>query len=89
MDQEFALYILSRSVNTAVLLSAPILLVGLVVGLIIGIFQSATQIQEMTLTFIPKMLAVLGALIIGLPWMMNLILAFTQEMFNLITIVSS
>ncbi|PID29491.1 MAG: flagellar biosynthetic protein FliQ [Candidatus Cloacimonadota bacterium] len=88
MDQEFVLYILTRSVNTAVLLSAPILLVGLIVGLVIGIFQSATQIQEMTLTFIPKMIAVLATLIIGLPWMMNLVLSFTQEMFNLIVLVS-
>lgn len=89
MDQEFALYIITRSVNTAILLSAPILLVGLVVGLAVGIFQSATQIQEMTLTFIPKMIAVLAALVIGLPWMMNLVLSYTQEMFNLIVTVSN
>jgi len=65
MDQEFALYLLSRSVNTAILLSGPILVVGLVVGLFVSIFQAATQINEMTLTFIPKMLAVLATLILA------------------------
>lgn len=88
MDQEFALYVLSRSVNTAVLLSGPILLVGLFVGLIVSIFQAATQINEMTLTFIPKMLAVLSVLILGLPWLMTQIISFTQEIFSLISTVS-
>jgi len=88
MDQEMVLYLITRSVNTALLLSGPILLVGLVVGLLIGIFQAATQINEMTLTFIPKMLAVLATLIIGLPWMLEQILSFTQEIFNLIVEVS-
>jgi len=88
MDQEFALYLLSRSVNTAIMLSGPILIVGLIVGFLVSIFQSATQIQEMTLTFIPKMLAVLGTLIFGLPWFINLILSYTQEIFSLIVEVS-
>lgn len=88
MDQEFALYVLSRSVTTAILLSGPILLVGLAVGLIVSIFQAATQINEMTLTFIPKMLAVLGVLIFGLPWLMSQIISFTQEIFSLIATVS-
>ncbi len=88
MDQEMILYLITRSVNTAILLSGPILIVGLVVGLLVGIFQAATQINEMTLTFIPKMLAVLATLIIGLPWMLEQILSFTQEIFNLIVEVS-
>jgi len=88
MDQEMILYLITRSVNTAILLSGPILIVGLIVGLLVGIFQAATQINEMTLTFIPKMLAVLATLIIGLPWMLEQILSFTQEIFNLIVEVS-
>ena len=88
MDQEFALYLLSRSVNTAILLSGPILVVGLVVGLIVSVFQAATQINEMTLTFIPKMLAVLGTLILALPWFINLMISYTQEIFGLIVAVS-
>jgi len=88
MDQEMILYLITRSVNTAILLSGPILVVGLVVGLLVGIFQAATQINEMTLTFIPKMLAVLATLISGLPWMLEQILSFTQEIFNLIVEVS-
>ena len=88
MDQEFALYLLSRSVNTAILLSGPILVVGLVVGLFVSIFQAATQINEMTLTFIPKMLAVLATLILALPWFINLMISYTQEIFGLIVAVS-
>jgi len=88
MDQEFALYLLSRSVNTAILLSGPILIVGLIVGLVVSVFQAATQINEMTLTFIPKMLAVLGTLILALPWFINLMISYTQEIFGLIVAVS-
>ena len=88
MDQEFALYLLSRSVNTAILLSGPILVVGLVVGLFVSVFQAATQINEMTLTFIPKMLAVLGTPILALPWFINLMISYTQEIFGLIVAVS-
>ncbi len=88
MSQEFALYVLSRSVTTAILLSGPILIVGLLIGVIVSIFQAATSIQEMTLTFIPKMLAVLGVLILGLPWMMNLMIGYTQEIFGLLLTAS-
>ncbi len=88
MSQEFALYILTRSVTTSILLSAPILIVGLLIGVVVSIFQAATSIQEMTLTFIPKMIAVLGVLIIGLPWMMNLMISYTQELFSLILTAS-
>ena len=84
MSQEFALFILTRSVTTSILLSAPILIVGLLIGVVVSIFQAATSIQEMTLTFIPKMVAVLGVLILGLPWMMNLMISYTQEIFSLI-----
>ena len=88
MSQEFALFILTRSVTTAILLSAPILIVGLVIGVVVSIFQAATSIQEMTLTFIPKMIAVLGVLILGLPWMMNLMISYTQEIFSLLITAS-
>jgi len=88
MSQEFALYILTRSVTTSILLSGPILIVGLLIGVVVSIFQAATSIQEMTLTFIPKMLAVLGVLILGLPWMMNLMISYTQEIFSLIITAS-
>jgi flagellar biosynthetic protein FliQ len=63
------------------LLSAPMLLAGLVVGLVVSIFQSVTSINEMTLTFIPKMLAVAVALVLSFPWMMQTLVTFTVQMF--------
>ena len=67
-----------------VMISGPLLLFALVVGLIISIFQAVTQIQEMTLTFVPKILAVALALLIFLPWMINMATDFTRHMFELI-----
>jgi flagellar biosynthetic protein FliQ len=63
------------------LISAPPLLAGLAVGLIISIFQAVTQIQEFTLTFIPKILAVFAATIIFLPWMLQVFLGYTTNLF--------
>jgi flagellar biosynthetic protein FliQ len=70
-----------EAIKVTILLSAPMLLAGLLVGLLVSIFQSATSINEMTLTFIPKMLAVAGALIFFFPWMMQTLVAFTEQMF--------
>lgn len=64
----------------AVLLSAPILLTALGIGLLIGIIQAATQIQEMTLSFIPKLLGVAAALVIAGPWMLTLITEWVTEL---------
>ncbi len=64
----------------AVLLSAPILLTALGIGLLIGIFQAATQIQEMTLSFIPKLIGVAAVLVIAGPWMLNLITEWVTEL---------
>jgi len=64
-------------------LSLPMLLVGLVVGLMISIFQATTQINEMTLTFVPKILAVIVVIIFTMPWMLNMLMDFTTRIFNL------
>ena len=64
------------------LISAPLLLVALGVGLIIGILQAATSINEMTLSFIPKLGALVVALLIGGPWMIKTLVDFTLELFN-------
>ncbi|WP_300220898.1 flagellar biosynthesis protein FliQ [uncultured Helicobacter sp.] len=66
------------------LISLPMLLAGLIVGLLVSIFQATTQINEMTLTFVPKILAVIGVLIFTLPWMLNMILDYTKGIFDLI-----
>ena len=71
-----------ETVLTALLLSAPPLLMGLVVGLIISIFQAVTQIQEQTLTFVPKLIAVLVSLVVFGPWMLNLIMGFMERILG-------
>lgn len=70
-----------EAIKVTLLLSAPMLLAGLLVGLLVSIFQSVTSINEMTLTFIPKMLAVALALVFSFPWMMQTLVGFTEQMF--------
>lgn len=66
------------------ILSTPVLVISMVVGLIISIFQAVTQIQESTLTFVPKIIAGILTLIILLPWMLNMFVSRTTEMFDYI-----
>ncbi len=66
------------------IISLPVLLVGLVVGLLVSIFQATTQINEMTLSFVPKILAVIGVLILTMPWMTNMLLDYTKTLIKLI-----
>lgn len=71
-----------HALEITLLLAAPLLLVALVVGLLVGVFQAATQINEMTLSFIPKLLAMAVALLIAGPWMLKLIVGYTRELFE-------
>ena len=82
MTPEFLTGFFFEAIKTAIMLAAPILLAGLGVGLLVSIFQAATSINEMTLTFIPKMLAVATALIFFFPWMMQILVVFTQNLFE-------
>jgi flagellar biosynthetic protein FliQ len=66
----------------ALLLSLPMLMGGLIAGLLISIFQATTQINEMTLSFVPKILLVVTILIFLMPWMMNIMIEFTTNMIN-------
>ncbi len=66
------------------MISLPVLLAGLVVGLLVSIFQATTQINEMTLSFVPKILAVIGVLILTMPWMTNMLLDYTQTLIKFI-----
>lgn len=88
MTQDFVVALGKDALSTALLIAAPMLISGLIVGLAIGIFQAVTQIQEMTLTFIPKILVVVLALIIFLPWMLNVLITFTLGIFNSISSVA-
>jgi len=66
---------------TLLLVSGPMLLAGLVVGLLISILQAATQINEMTMTFVPKIVAVMVTLLLLLPWLLSHLIAFTTDVF--------
>ena len=82
MSPEFITGFFFDAIKTAISLAAPMLIAGLVVGLMVSVFQAATSINEMTLTFIPKMLAVAVALIFFFPWMMQTMVMFTQNLFE-------
>jgi flagellar biosynthetic protein FliQ len=71
-----------RALEITLLLAAPLLIVALVTGLIIGAFQAATQINEMTLSFIPKLIATATTLVIAGPWMLKLLVGYTRELFR-------
>lgn len=82
MSQEFVLGLARQGLTVALMLAAPALVVALVVGVAISIFQATTQIQEQTLTFVPKIVAVLVTMLIFGGWMLNQLLTFTENLFG-------
>ncbi len=82
MTPQFVLALGREAILLTLMVSAPMLAAGLLVGLIISVLQAVTQIHEMTLTFIPKIVAVAFALLIFLSWMINLIVDFTIRLIN-------
>ena len=82
MPQQFIVDFAMDSVKTTLLLSAPMVGFGLITGLAVSIFQAVTSIQEITLTFIPKILAVFLSILLFFPWLMQLMLAFTSNVLN-------
>lgn len=88
MSPELVMAIGRDGLETMLLLAAPLLMVALGVGLLIGIFQAATQINEMTLSFIPKLLGMAVALMVAGPWMLKLIVDYTQSLIiNIPTLI--
>ncbi len=81
MTPEFIVGFGKEVVWITLLVAGPMLLSGLLVGLTVSIFQAVTQVHEMTLTFIPKILAVMAALVIFFPWMMSVMINFTEHLF--------
>ncbi|HOQ33434.1 MAG TPA: flagellar biosynthesis protein FliQ [Candidatus Hydrogenedens sp.] len=71
-----------KAIWITLMISAPMLLTGMLVGLVISILQSVTQIQEITLTFVPKILAVFIVFLIAIPWISSVLIVFTQDLFN-------
>ncbi len=82
MTPEAVTTIGQQALWTTMLIAAPLLLSALAVGLLVGIFQAATQINEMTMSFIPKLLVLVGALILAGPWMLSVIVNYTQQVFE-------
>ena len=84
MTVGFVANIIGRAVFHILIIAAPMLGLGLLVGLTISIFQATTSIQEQTLTFVPKIVVVLGSLVVFGPWIINSMINFTMNIFGLI-----
>jgi len=82
MTPESVMTIARQAVELTLTISAPVLLTALVIGLLVSIFQAATQINEQTLSFIPKLVGMFGVLIIAGPWMVGLMVDFIQRLFS-------
>jgi len=82
MNPEFAIELVKTLMFQVVALAAPVLITAMVVGLAISLFQAVTTIHEQTLTFVPKALAVVGVLVLMLPWMMRSLLEFTTAVIE-------
>ncbi len=85
MTDEFVVDICRRAVQTTLMLAGPMLLAGMIIGLIVSIFQATTQINEQTLTFIPKIVAVFVTLLIMTPWMIHTMISFTTSILSSIS----
>jgi flagellar biosynthetic protein FliQ len=81
MGADTVLELSTQALELALRVALPLLVVGLVVGVAVSVFQAVTQIQEQTLSFIPKILAIAGVLIVGGPWMLNQLLSYTADLW--------
>jgi flagellar biosynthetic protein FliQ len=82
LAQETIIHLGQQALTVVLLVSAPMLSLGMLVGIIISILQATTQIQEQTMTFVPKIVAVIAAILIFGPWMLTVITQFTQNLFS-------
>jgi flagellar biosynthetic protein FliQ len=82
MTPEFVIDIARKAIQVTLLISAPMLLSGMIIGLMVSIFQAATQINEQTMTFIPKIVVVFLSLLIFAPWIMETMITFTNGIFE-------
>jgi flagellar biosynthetic protein FliQ len=82
MDADLVINLMLGALQIALLVAAPMLLFGLVVGLAVSVFQAVTQIQEMTLAFIPKILAIMISLAVFFPWMLQIVVSYTRELIQ-------
>ena len=82
MDESSVIDLTMRTLEMSLKLSLPLLLSALVVGLVVSVFQAVTQIQEMTLSFIPKILAMVVVIVVAGPWMLGQVVTWTQELYG-------
>ncbi len=82
MNSQTVLTLGEQALQLTMLLSAPLLLTALVVGLVVSVFQAATQINEMTLSFIPKLVAMFAVLIVAGPWMLSMLVDYMHRLFS-------
>ncbi len=88
MSQQFVIDVAREAIWSTFLASAPMLGLALIIGLAIGVFQAVTSVNEMTLTFIPKIIIVMVALVIFAPWILNVILTFTTNIMNQVPLIA-
>ena len=81
MDQDQATELIRQTLMLALVVSAPMLLIGLIVGVVVSLLQAVTQIQEQTLTFVPKIAAMVAAAILLMPWIGHRLLEYSRAMF--------
>lgn len=84
MDAQAAIDLGREAIMITLLISAPVLLAGMVVGLVVGLLQALTQIQEQTIAFVPKIVAMTLALSIALPWLMAQMLEYSRQLFTMV-----
>lgn len=89
MTPESVISMGSRAIEVTMMVAAPMLLVALGIGLLVSIFQAATQINETTLTFIPKLIGIMISIVLGGPWMLSIMLDYMREMFTSIPLFVS
>ena len=82
MNTDVVISLATQAMNVAFKVAMPLLLAGLVVGLIVSVFQAVTQIQEQTLAFIPKIVAIAAVLVIAGPWMLGQVLSYTNDLYS-------
>lgn len=81
MGNEYYVEVTNQAIKVTLMLAAPMLIGALVIGILVSLFQAVTQINEQTLSFIPKILVIVAALVIFSPWMMDTMVSFTRELF--------
>jgi flagellar biosynthetic protein FliQ len=82
MNQDVVINVSMQALQLAFMVALPLLLVALVVGLVVSVFQAVTQIQEQTLSFIPKIVAMGVTLVVGGPWMLNQLVTYTERLYS-------